>query len=231
MQVTTQCRVEAPSDWVRSFLIAGAAPEDVSVGVGGDVVEVRQRDRLIDLVVRTTLTPLDGETTRLDMDATLHLRGLARLVGGVFSGRVRRTLARSLEGLPVAIQQARDDADRQDGYAGTMLERTNAHREEVLAMTDETEHTAREPEARTLAESSKQRDLEADSDVPQTPGENLEKATHEAAAGEGPVDAARRVGRELDRTVGGEYEAREDAAAAEAAERAASERRGDDGGR
>lgn len=113
MRVTSQCRVDAPVEWVRAFLLRGTADEDVTVD--GDVVEVRQRDRLIDLVVRNTLRPDDPGGTLLDVDANLRLLGLARIVGGLFRGRVRRTLERSLDRLPVAIEQAlalqEDDGD------------------------------------------------------------------------------------------------------------------------
>ena len=105
MQVTSQCHVDAPVEWVRSFLVAGTTEDDVTVE--GDVVEVRQRDRLIDLVVRNTLTELPDGRTQLDVDASLRLLGMARIVGGVFGrGRVRRTLERSLDRLPTAIEQA-----------------------------------------------------------------------------------------------------------------------------
>jgi hypothetical protein len=104
MQVTSQCRVDAPVEWVRTFLLNGTSDDDVTVE--GDVVEVRQHDRVLDLVVRNTLQP-DGEGgTLLDVDAQLRLIGLARIVGGVFRGRVRRTLERSLDRLPTAIEQA-----------------------------------------------------------------------------------------------------------------------------
>jgi carbon monoxide dehydrogenase subunit G len=104
MQVTSQCRVDAPLEWVRSFLLAGTRDDDVTVE--GDVIEVRQRDRLIDLVVRNRLSPDGDGGTVLDVDATLRLLGLARLVGGVFRGRVRRTLERGLDRLPTAMEQA-----------------------------------------------------------------------------------------------------------------------------
>lgn len=115
MQVTSQCRVDAPVEWVRSFLIAGTTEDDVTVE--GDVVEVRQHDRLIDLVVRNTLTADEDGGTRLDVDARLRLLGMARIVGGVFRGRIRRTLERSLDRLPTAIEQALADQDR--AAAGT----------------------------------------------------------------------------------------------------------------
>ena len=104
MQVTSQCRVDAPVEWVRSFLLAGTTDDDVTVD--GDVVEVRQRDRLIHLVVRNTLRANADGGTQLDVDAQLRLLGMARIVGGVFRGRVRRTLERSLDRLPTAIEQA-----------------------------------------------------------------------------------------------------------------------------
>jgi hypothetical protein len=104
MQVTSQCRIDASPDWVRAFLLSGTREDDVSLE--GDVVEVRQRDRLIDLVVRNRVTS-DGEGgTVLDVDATLRLLGLARVVGGVFRRRVRRTLERGLDRLPTAMEQA-----------------------------------------------------------------------------------------------------------------------------
>lgn len=104
MQVTSQCRVDAPVEWVRAFLLAGTADDDVTVD--GDVVEVRQRDRMIHLVVRNTLRADAEGGTQLDVDAQLRLLGIARIVGGVFRGRVRRTLERSLDRLPTAIEQA-----------------------------------------------------------------------------------------------------------------------------
>lgn len=104
MQVTSQCRVDAPVEWVRSFLLVGTNADDVTVD--GGVVEVRQHDRLIDLVVRNTLRPDDDGGTQLDIDAQLRLLGMARIVGSLFPGRVRRTLMRSLDQLPTAIEQA-----------------------------------------------------------------------------------------------------------------------------
>ncbi|HEY7927433.1 MAG TPA: hypothetical protein VIG86_08465 [Candidatus Dormibacteraeota bacterium] len=104
VQVTSQCRVDAPVEWVRSFLLAGTTDDDVTVE--GDVVEVRQHDRMIHLVVRNTLRADADGGTRLDVDAQLRLLGMARIVGGVFRGRVRRTLERSLDRLPTAIEQA-----------------------------------------------------------------------------------------------------------------------------
>jgi carbon monoxide dehydrogenase subunit G len=111
VQVTSQCRVDAPVEWVRSFLLAGTTDDDVTVD--GDVVEVRQRDRMIDLVVRNTLRADAEGGTQLDVDAQLRLLGLARIVGGVFRGRVRRTLERSLDRLPTAIEQALAEQDEQ----------------------------------------------------------------------------------------------------------------------
>jgi len=106
MQVTSQCRVDAPVEWVRSFLLAGTAEDDVTVE--GDVIEVRQRDRLISLVVRNTLSSDDAGGTVVDVDADLRLLGLARVVGGLFHRRVRRTLERGLDRLPTAMEQALD---------------------------------------------------------------------------------------------------------------------------
>jgi hypothetical protein len=104
MQVTSQYRVDAPVEWVRSFLLAGTTADDVTVE--GDVVEVRQQDRLIHLVVRNTLADAGDGATQLDVDAQLRLLGIARIVGGLFRGRVRRTLVRSLDRLPAAIEQS-----------------------------------------------------------------------------------------------------------------------------
>ncbi len=102
VQVTSQCRVDASPDWVRTFLLAGTKEDDVTVD--GDVIEVHQRDRLIDLVVRNRLSP-DGEGgTVLDVDADLRLLGVARIVGGLFHRRVRRTLELGLDRLPVAME-------------------------------------------------------------------------------------------------------------------------------
>ena len=80
MQVTSQCRVDASLEWVRAFLLAGTREDDVTVD--GDLIEVRQRDRLIDLVVRNRLSADDQGGTVLDVDANLRLLGLARVVGG-----------------------------------------------------------------------------------------------------------------------------------------------------
>jgi hypothetical protein len=104
MQVTSQCRVDAPIEWVRAFLLAGTREDDVTIE--GDLIEVRQHDRLIDLVVRNTLSVDASGGTVLDVDANLRLLGLARLVGGLFHRRVRRTLERGLDRLPVAMEQA-----------------------------------------------------------------------------------------------------------------------------
>jgi hypothetical protein len=106
MQVTSQCRVDAPIEWVRAFLLAGTREDDVTVE--GDVIEVRQHDRLINLVVRNTLSADGSGGTVLDVDANLRLLGLARLIGGLFHRRVRRTLERGLDRLPVAMEQALD---------------------------------------------------------------------------------------------------------------------------
>jgi hypothetical protein len=99
MQVTSQCRVDAPIEWVRTFLLAGTREDDVTVD--GDTIEVRN-----------TLSANAEGGTVLDVDANLRLLGLARVVGGVFRGRVRRTLQRGLDRLPVAIEQALDAQDR-----------------------------------------------------------------------------------------------------------------------
>jgi hypothetical protein len=116
VQVTSQCRVDAPIEWVRSFLLAGTSDDDVTVD--GDVVEVRQRDSMIHLVVRNTLRADADGGTQLDVDAQLRLLGMARIVGGVFRGRVRRTLERSLDRLPTAIEQALAQHQEVQGSAG-----------------------------------------------------------------------------------------------------------------
>jgi hypothetical protein len=224
VQVTSQCRVDAPIDWVRSFLLAGTREDDVTVE--GDVIEVRQRDRLIDLVVRNTLSADGVGATVLDVDANLRLLGPARVVGGLFRGRVRRTLERGLDRLPVAIEQALgqqqpEDVDAgDDAYAGGMLDRQDPTHGGAIDMTDEHPHGAGEHDvdATTVSGASKDHDLEADQRTPTGPRETLEKAATEAGAGDGVVDSAKRVGRELDRTFGGEYEAREDQEATREAE-------------
>ena len=100
---------------MRTFLLAGTEEDDVTVE--GDVIEVRQHDRLIDLVVRNRLSP-DGEGgTVLDVDADLRLLGLARLVGGLFHRRVRRTLELGLDRLPVAMEHALELEHGEEGDA------------------------------------------------------------------------------------------------------------------
>ena len=92
---------------------------DDDVTVEGDVVEVRHRDRLIDLVVRNRLSADEEGGTVLDVDANLRLLGLARVVGGVFHRRVRRTLERALDRLPTAMEQALElDQAESDGDGG-----------------------------------------------------------------------------------------------------------------
>lgn len=213
MQVTSSYRVDAPVDWVRAFLIAGAHEEDITVR--GDVVEVRQHDRLIDLVVRNTLSA-DGAATLIDIDAQLRLLGLARVVGGLFHRRVRRTLERGLDRLPVAIAQARgQDTGDEDG--GAIMDDDGTADQGGASVSDEQDPGPREhdeAEATTASGASQDSTLEADPRVPGGPRENVAKAAGEASEGEGVVDSAKRVGRELDRTFGGEYEAREDEAAA-----------------
>ena len=126
MQVTSQCHVDAPVEWVRSFLLAGTTDDDVTVD--GDVIEVRQRDRLINLVVRNTLSSDAEGGTVLDVDADLRLLGVARIVGGVFRGRVRRTLERSLDRLPTAMEQALAQQEDQDEAAARSAERDAGER-------------------------------------------------------------------------------------------------------
>jgi hypothetical protein len=115
MQVTSQCRVDASPEWVRTFLLNGTRDDDVTVE--GDVVEVRHRDRLIDLVVRNRLSADEEGGTVLDVDANLRLLGLARVVGGLFHRRVRRTLERALDRLPTAMEQALE-LDQAEGAGG-----------------------------------------------------------------------------------------------------------------
>lgn len=104
VQVISQYRVDAPADWVRSFLLAGTSEDDVTVE--GDVIEVRQHDRLVDLVVRNTVIAGNDGGTVIDVNAELRLLGLARVVGGLFHRRVRRTLERALDRLPAAMERA-----------------------------------------------------------------------------------------------------------------------------
>jgi hypothetical protein len=109
MEVISQYRVDAPVEWVRSFLLIGITDDNLTIA--GDVVEIRQHDRLLDLVVRNTVTADQRGGTLLDVEAQLRLRGLARIVGAVFPRRVRRTLVRSLDGLPMAIEQSLEEED------------------------------------------------------------------------------------------------------------------------
>jgi len=113
VQVTSQYRVDAPVEWVRSFLLAGTSEDDVTVE--GAVIEVRQHDRLVDLVVRNTVVAGADGGTVIDVDAELRLLGLARLVGGVFHRRVRRTLARALDRLPTAMERALAGEEEPEG--------------------------------------------------------------------------------------------------------------------
>lgn len=219
MQVTARYRVDAPLDWVRSFLVAGATDDEVSVE--GDVVEVRQRDRLINLVVRNALSRDEAGATVLDIDARLRLYGLGWVVGTVFRGRVRRTLLRSLDALPNAIERSLEGADPDTApggdsaeYAAVIVEGSDPIPARRPTMTEH-RHDA---DARTVTEASRDRALEADPRVPEGSHENVEKLVTEGAAGDDVVDAVKRVGREIDRTFGGEYEAREDEAAARRAE-------------
>ncbi len=218
MQVTSQCRVDAPVEWVRSFLLAGTRADDVSVD--GDVIEVRQRDRLIDLVVRNRLSADGDGGTVLDVDANLRLRGLARVVGGVFHRRVRRTLVRGLDRLPTAMEHALEAGERgtsaqadAEAYGGGIVAGL-VEPTEVPSMSEHEHRERHDADATTLSDASKDRDLEADRRVPEGARENLEKAAAEAGAGDGVVDKLKRVGHEVDRTFAGEYEAREDEAAA-----------------
>ena len=108
MQVDTQCRVDAPLVWVRDFLIAGTSDDDVTVD--DDVVVVRQRDRFLHLEVRNRLSA-DDAVTVLDIHPDLRLRGLGLVAGTLFRRRLRRTLLRSLDALPSAIEVALEQAD------------------------------------------------------------------------------------------------------------------------
>ncbi len=134
MEVTSQCRVDAPVAWVRAFLIAGTSEDEVTVE--GDVIEVRRHDRLIDLVVRNTLSADASGGTVIDVDASLRLLGLARLIGGLFHRRVRRTLERGLDRLPVAIEQALEEQEAElaspvaaGAYDGGIVDRQDPDKE------------------------------------------------------------------------------------------------------
>ncbi len=226
MKVTSQCRVDASPEWVRAFLLAGTREDDVTVE--GDVVEVRQRDRLIDLVVRNRVIPDAEGGTVLDVDADLRLLGLARVVGGVFHRRVRRTLERGLDRLPTAMEQAlqleqAEGVDRASdaGAYGHGIVEDRDPAQGGAAMSDDHEHEHRErhdAEATTVSGASQDAALESDKRVPEGARESLEKTVNEAGAGDGVVDKVKRVGQEVDRTFSGEYEAREDEAAARMAE-------------
>ncbi len=95
-------------------------------------------------------------------------------------------------------------------------------RREVLSMSDHAnEHRERhDAEATTLSGASQ--DGESDKRVPEGARETVEKAASEGGEGDGVVDAVKRVGREVDRSFSGEYEAREDQAAAKRADENAS---------
>lgn len=80
------------------------------------------------------------------------------------------------------------------------------------------QHERHDAEATTVSDASKDRELEADQRVPGGARETVAKTAAEAGAGDGPIDALKRVGREVDRTFSGEYEAREDEAQAKKAE-------------
>ena len=228
VQVTSECRVDAPVAWVRSFLLAGTIEDDVTVA--GDVVEVRQHDRVLDLVVRNRLTPDDEGGTRLEVEASLRLLGLARVVGGVFRGRVRRTLERSLDRLPTAIEQALakeegtstfTDPTAADPYVPGIVEGNDFHHTEVPLMADQQsgeQNERHDASATTVSEASQDSAEEADDRVPQGARETLEKTVTEAGAADGVTGAVKRVAQEVDRTFSGEYEAREDQAAAQKAE-------------
>ena len=119
MQVDTQCRVDAPLVWVRDFLIAGTSDDDVTVD--DDVVVVRQRDRFLHLEVRNRLSA-DDAVTVLDIHADLRLRGLGLVAGTLFRRRLRRTLLRSLDALPSAIEVALEQADHHAALDGNAVE-------------------------------------------------------------------------------------------------------------
>ena len=108
MRVSSSYRVDAPLDWVRSFLVHGTADEDRTVE--DDTVVVRQHDTFLHLTVVNRVTA-EGDATRLDIDADVRLRGLGWLAGTVFRRRLRRTLAKSLDGLPNAIETALEQAE------------------------------------------------------------------------------------------------------------------------
>lgn len=216
MQLTHHSHVRATVEQVRTFLLAGAAEEDVTLD--GDVVEVRQHDRHLLLTVRNTVREHPEGGTDLVVDADLRLRGLAIVVGAVFHRRLRRTLGRSLEALPRAIEV---DAGNKEAGNKEVPARHSGHappaHTEVMSMAEQErpEQPERtEAEAHTLLESSQDEGLEADKRVPEGWLEMGDKHLQEAAAAEGPLDAVKRVTRELDRSVSGEYEAREDEGAA-----------------
>ena len=115
MHVTSSYRVDAPLDWVRSFLVQGTADEDRTVE--DDVVIVRQHDTFLHLVVTNRLAA-EGDATQLDIDADVRLRGLGWLAGTLFRRRLRRTLVTSLDGLPNAIETALEQAERHAALDG-----------------------------------------------------------------------------------------------------------------
>ncbi|MHB8717538.1 MAG: hypothetical protein ACYDAC_01415 [Candidatus Dormibacteria bacterium] len=206
VRVTRQYRVDAPLAWVRQFLVQDTAEEDRTLD--GDTVVVRQSNTFLRLTVTNQLSE-DAAVTVLDIDADLRLRGLGLLAGSLFRSRLRRALERSLDGLPHAIEVALEQADPRpapgaaDGYSGVTV---GADHIGGVAVT----RIRTDADATTLSEASQDEAQEADDRVPQTPGETVDKAMHEAAAGQGLVETVKRVARELDRTAGGEYEARED---------------------
>ena len=209
MRVSSQYRVDAPLEWVRDFLVRGTADEDRTVE--GDTVVVRQHDTFLHLVVENRLAP-EGDVTLLDIDADVRLRGLGWLAGTLFRRRLRRTLVKSLDGLPAAIEVALEQAEHHaalDGYSGGTVDGDHTG---GAAVTERIRHDA---DAATVSEESKNED---DPRVPQTTRETVRKAGDEAGGAEGPIDAVKRAAREVDRTFSGEYEAREDRAQAERAE-------------
>lgn len=116
VRVTSQYRVDAPLAWVRQFLVHDTAEADRTLD--GDTVVVRQSNTFLHLTVTNHLSQ-DAAATVLDIDADLRLRGLGWLAGSLFRRRLRRTLERSLDGLPHAIEVALEQADQRAALDAT----------------------------------------------------------------------------------------------------------------
>jgi hypothetical protein len=89
--------------------------------------------------------------------------------------------------------------------------------QKVLFMTNGEHRERRDAEATTVSEASQGPDLEVQSGA-RGSGETAENAATEAAEGDRVIAGIKRIGREVDRTFRGEYEAREDEAGAPRAE-------------